>query len=123
MNIPPIGPAPLNVFLRDRTNDTTTLVSVNLNNNGGGNDDSLPVAISTNGRYALFESIATNLVMGDTNNLPDVFVRDVASGTTLLVSASTNGGVGNGASVSPAMTPDGRYVAFLSGAPPTLFQA
>jgi hypothetical protein len=114
--LPPVGPAPLNVFLRDRTNRTTTLVSVNISGNGGGNDDSLPVAISTNGRYALFESSATNLVANDTNNASDVFVRDLVAGTTLLVSVGKNGGVGNGASQSPAMTPDGRYVAFLSGA-------
>src|SRR5690349_7533953 len=52
------GPFPpkLNVFLRDRTNLTTSLVSVNLSGTGGGNGDSIPVEISTDGRYALFES-------------------------------------------------------------------
>jgi Tol biopolymer transport system component len=114
--IPARFPAPLNVFLRDRTNGTTTLVSVNLTVSAGGNADSIPVGLSTNGRYAVFESSASDLVAGDTNNATDVFVRDQVSGTTLLVSVSTNGQVGNGASRSPAMTPDGRYVAFVSAA-------
>ena len=114
--IPARFPAPLNVFLRDRTNGTTTLVSVNLTGTAGGNGDSLPMGLSTNGLYAVFESSASDLVAGDTNNATDVFVRDMVTGTTLLVSVSTNGLVGNGASRSPAMTPDGRYVAFVSAA-------
>jgi Tol biopolymer transport system component len=114
--IPARFPAPLNVFLRDRTNGTTTLVSVNLSGTAGGNGDSLPMGLSTNGQFAVFESSASDLVVGDTNNATDVFVRDLVSGATLLVSVSTNGLVGNGASRSPAMTPDGRYVAFVSAA-------
>ena len=114
--ITPVFPPKLNVFLRDRTNGTTTLISVNLADTGGGNADSMPVDISTNGQFVLFESFATNLVAGDTNNASDVFVRDLIHGTTTLVSTSTNGGFGNGVSRSSAMTPDGRYIAFVSSA-------
>jgi Tol biopolymer transport system component len=116
-NAPTSSPHPawFNVFLRDRTNGTTTLVSVNLAGTGG-NGDSLPVTLSTNGQYALFVSSASDLVPADTNNATDVFVRDLLNGNTLLVSASTNGGVADGASRNPAMTPDGRYVAFVSAA-------
>ena len=110
--VPPI----LNVFLRDRTNGTTTLVSVGTNGIGGGNGDSWPTGISTNGRYALFESLASNLVPNDTNNAADVFVRDILSGRTILVSAAAAGGVGNGPSRSSVMTPDGQHVAFVSAA-------
>jgi Tol biopolymer transport system component len=106
----------LNVFLRDRSNATTTLVSVNLAGTGGGNGDSLPAGLSTNGRYALIESAASDLFADDTNSASDVFVRDLVAGTNTLVSVSTNGGVGNGASRSAVMTPDGRYVAFVSAA-------
>ena len=60
-------PPALNVFLRDRTNATTTLVSVNLTGTNGGNGDSLPAGLSTDGRYVLFESSASDLVAGDTN--------------------------------------------------------
>ena len=107
---------PLNVFLRDRTNQMTTLVSVNLSGAGGGNDDSFPTGVSTNGRYAVFESRASDLVPGDTNGFSDIFVRDLAAGATLLVSVSTNGGSANGVSRSSVMTPNGRYVAFVSEA-------
>lgn len=105
-----------NVYLRDRSSQTTALVSVNLAGNGGGNGDSMPMGLSTNGRYALFESSAGNLVAGDTNSASDVFVRDLLTGTTVLVSATAGGWSGNGASRSPVMTPDGRYVAFASAA-------
>lgn len=111
-----VFPARLNAYLRDRTNDTTTLVSINLAGTAGGNGDSLPVGISTNGQYVLFESDAGDLIAGDTNGAADVFVRDLVGGATVLVSANTNGGVGNGVCRGSVMTPDGRYVAFVSAA-------
>jgi Tol biopolymer transport system component len=105
-----------NVFLRDRTNGTDLLVSVNLAGTGGGNGDSLPIAISTNGQYALFESTAEDLTALDANNMHDVYVRDLTGGFTTLVSVSTNGTSGNGESRESSMTPDGRYVVFVSAA-------
>ncbi len=114
--IPCLTPASLNVYLRDMASNTTTLASVNLAGNGGGNGDSLPVAISTNGQYVLFESAASDLVAGDANNAGDVFVRDLVNGTTFLVSVNTNGVSGNGVSRNSVMTPDGRCVAFVSAA-------
>lgn len=114
--IPSLVPARFNVYLRDRTNQTTTLVSISTNGTAGGNGDSFPIALSTNGQFALFESRANNLIAGDTNNAADIFLRDLNSGETLLVSISTNGIPGNGASRSAVMTPDGRYVAFVSEA-------
>jgi Tol biopolymer transport system component len=104
----------LNVFLRDRTNGTTTLVSRNAAGTGGGNGDSIGLDVSTNGRYALLESSASDLVPDDTNGVNDIFVRDLWAGTTRLVSISTNGGAANGASREAVLTPDGRCVAFVS---------
>ena len=116
----PLGPdhfpAPVNVYLRDRQTGATMLVSVNEAGTGGGNGDSFPNAISSNGRFAVFESAASDLVADDTNGVTDIFVRDVVNNTTTLVSVSTNGSVGNGISRDAAMTPDGRYVAFVSAA-------
>ena len=109
-------PRRFNVFLRDRLASTTTLVSVNMAGNGGGNGDSFPTGISTNGQFALFESSASDLVAGDTNNASDIFVRDVVNGLTTLVSVSTNGTSGNGTSRGSVMTGNGRYVAFVSTA-------
>ncbi len=114
--IPVPIPPRLNVYLRDRANGALTLVSVNLSGAAGGNGDSIPTALSTNARYALFESSASDLVVGDTNNATDIFLRDLVSGTTLLVSANTNGAPGNGLCRGSVMTPDGRYVAFVSEA-------
>jgi hypothetical protein len=102
------------VFLRDRLSNTTTLVSVNDAGTGGGNGNSYGGLVSTNGRYVVFESDASDLVPGDTNASTDIFERDLQMGTTTLVSVATNGGSGNGASTYPVITPDGRYVAFLS---------
>lgn len=107
-------PHPDNVFLRDRTNGTISLVSVNLAG-AGGNGTSFPLSISDDGRYVLFESQASDLVPGDTNQASDVFVRDLATSTTRLVSTTGNGS-GNGPSGDAVMTPDGRYVAFVSAA-------
>ncbi len=110
------SPFKLNVFLRDRTKGTTTLVSANFAGLGGGNGGSLPADVSADGGYVAFESSASDLVPGDTNNANDVFVRDLTNGVTRLVSAGVDGSVGNGASHSATMTPDGRYVAFVSAA-------
>jgi Tol biopolymer transport system component len=115
-SMPVLFPTPLNVFLRDRTEGSTVLVSVNLQGTGGGDGDSWPMGISTNGRYALFESTASNQVANDTNNQADVFMRDLLAGMTVLVSAATNGTFANDSSSSSVMTPDGRYVAFVSAA-------
>lgn len=104
------------VFLRDRSAGTTTLVSSSQANNSGGNGDSFTAEISTNGQFALFVSYATNLVAGDSNNTSDVFLRNLTSNTNILVSVRTSGGSGNGASRNAAMTPDARYVAFVSAA-------
>ena len=111
-----VFPPKVNVFLRDRTNGTTTLASVNFFGTGGGNGDSWPADLSTNGRYALFESVASDLVAGDTNGATDIFVRDILNGVTTLVSANTNGGFANGNCRGARMTPDGHYVAFVSTA-------
>ena len=105
----------LNVFLCDRSN-TTVLVSGNWNGAGGGNGDSVSGQVSTNGQFVVFQSDASNLVPNDTNGVTDIFVRDLVAGTTTLVSVSTNGGPANGASTDPVITPDGRYVAFISSA-------
>jgi len=72
----------LNVFLRDRTGNTTVLVSGNWNGNGGGNGDSMSGRVSTNGQFVVFQSDASNPVPNDTNGVTDIFVRDLVAGTT-----------------------------------------
>ena len=106
----------LNVFLRDRLSNTTVLVSGNLSGTGGGNGSSMLGQASTNGQFVVFQSDASNLVPNDTNNATDIFVRDLVAGTTTLVSAPISGGPTKLASTDPVMTPDGRFVAFISRA-------
>lgn len=72
--------------------------------------------LSADGRFLVFSSFASNLVPGDTNRTRDIFLKDLRSGTISLVSVSTNGGSANSVSSFPKITPDGRFVVFLSAA-------
>lgn len=72
--------------------------------------------LSADGRRLVFTSSADNLVAGDENERDDVFVRDLSSGVTTLVSAARDGGYADGDSAAPAISPDGRYVSFSSEA-------
>ena len=73
--------------------------------------------MSGNGRFVSFHSAASNLVPGDTNGVADIFLRDLWTGTTELVSSSRTGGLANGASVGDiSMSADGRFVTFASQA-------
>ncbi len=103
------------VFVRDLSTTSQERVSVPT---GGGqaNAESFRPAISGNGRYVAFDSYATNLVPADTNGGFDVFVRDRLLGTTERVSVGSGGLQANGESTGAAITPDGRYVAYESGA-------
>ena len=78
-------------------------------------------ALSTDGHYVAFVSVASNLTPGDTNNVSDIFRRDLATGTTLRVSVTTSGAQGNAGSGGrgtggPAITGHGHWVAFPSDA-------
>jgi Tol biopolymer transport system component len=106
----------LDVFVHDRVLQRTILASANWTGSAGGNGDSIGLGISANGRYVLFQSDATNLRADDTNQVADIFVRDVEAETTALVSGAANGEGANGASTEAVMTPDGRWVAFVSAA-------
>ena len=73
-----------------------------------------PPAISGDGRFVAFASSATNLVKGDRNGVADVFVRDRVAGTTERVTMANRKVEANGESSQPAISPDGRFVAFAS---------
>ncbi len=78
--------------------------------------DSGAPSISGNGRFVAFPSEATNLVAGDGNGASDVFRSTVPAATTDLVSTAIGGGPGNDDSLDPAISDDGRVVAFASDA-------
>jgi Tol biopolymer transport system component len=77
---------------------------------------SLEPSISGNGRYVAFASGSTKLVAGDTNAAVDIFVRDRETGRITRVSRSSSGVQANGNSRLPAISSNGRYVAFVSDA-------
>lgn len=78
------------------------------------NGSTLGAALACGGRHVAFASSATNLVPGDTNGAIDVFVRDLTAGTTRRVSVGPGGRQADGFSVDPAISCDGRFVAFAS---------
>ena len=81
-----------------------------------GNDSSFSPSVSSDGRHLAFVSLASNLVPGDTNGVLDVFVLDRQTDALVRVSTNAFGGQADGQSWSPAISPDGRYVAFASNA-------
>ena len=78
--------------------------------------DSHDPAVSADGRYVAFASEAGDLVADDENSTTDVFVFDRTNGTTERVSLDTSGDDANDSSTAPAISADGRYVAFTSAA-------
>lgn len=114
------------VYVRDRVAGTTELVSLSTSGEPG-NETSNQPSISADGRYVAFESYASNLVPGDTNDVGDIFVHDRLTGVTTRESVAPNGQqfvspephygsfLGDG-SFFPHLSADGRYLAFNSDA-------
>jgi Tol biopolymer transport system component len=103
------------IFERDRQTGTTTRVSVDATG-GQLNGPSISPSYSADGRYMAFLSYASNLVPGDTNQQPDVFVRDRLTGQSERVNVSSSGvptGL-RGHSEDPSISANGRYVVFQS---------
>ncbi|MCI0399358.1 MAG: hypothetical protein L0322_31090, partial [Chloroflexi bacterium] len=111
--VPNDGNNAWDIFIRDRYGATTTRLSL-----GGqeANGNSLNPAISAGGRYVAYESMATNLVGDDGNNVRDIFVYDRHTGLTQRVSRHSSGQESNGDSRAPAISADGRWVVFYSEA-------
>jgi archaellum component FlaF (FlaF/FlaG flagellin family) len=104
----------VDIFVHDRLMGQTTRVSV-ASDGTEGNSDSGGGTISADGRYVAFESAASNLVPGDTNEVADIFLHDRLTGQTTRVSVASDGTQGNDHSWWPSISADGRYVAFVSG--------
>ena len=93
----------------------TFVARVSVGTNGvQGNAESNHPALDGDGRYVAFSSVAGDLVPGDSNAREDVFVRDNVTHVVERVSVSTDGTEANGGSSNPAISDDGRYVAFDS---------
>jgi Tol biopolymer transport system component len=103
------------IFLHDTQTGMTTRVSVNSSDAEADGDSSLP-RISADGRYVLFSSAATNLIMNDTNTVSDEFLHDTQTGAIARVSVGATGNELNGATSNGAISADGRHAAFASQA-------
>jgi hypothetical protein len=106
------------VFVRQLQDAPIEQVSVSSDAAGGaeGNADSYTGAASDDGRYVVFASRATNLAAGDANGQAGIFVRDLATGTTTLVSGPPGGGQADGDAGFPSISGNGQFVAFNSDA-------
>jgi Tol biopolymer transport system component len=105
------------IFVRDLVSGTTERLSVSTGGeegNAGSSSLGSPPSISADGRFVAFESSAANLVDDDTNDSDDIFVHDRESGTTDRVSVDADGNEVFGTSYNPAISADGRFVAFVS---------
>ncbi len=104
------------VFLHDRKTGATTRISVD-SAGAQGDGNSTDPSISANGRFVAFASDASNLVAGDTNGKVDVFVHDRQLGTTVRASVDSAGVQSTGGTSNrPAISANGRFVAFDSSA-------
>lgn len=101
------------VFVRDLQAQTTIRVSI-APGGAEANEGSSAPSISSDGRYVAFLSDASNLVPGDTNAIRDVFVFDRQTATTVRASVDSAGVEANLASEAPALSGDGRFVAFAT---------
>ncbi len=109
----PPGRGNLDVYLRRLASGSNVRVSVASDGSGGGNGRSSFAQFAGGSNRVVFGSSASNLVVGDTNGVEDVFLRDLETGSTTLLSAAPDGSPGNGASSSPLVTA-GRWVLFDS---------
>ncbi|MBV6452474.1 MAG: hypothetical protein MHPDNHAH_03231 [Anaerolineales bacterium] len=108
--------AATDVFLRDRQTGVTTRVSVSSSGEQANDFSDFPLAISSDGRYIVFNSDATNLVANDTNGATDVFLHDTQTGVTERISVASDGSQANNSSSSPSISTNGQFIAFASNA-------
>lgn len=104
------------IYLKNLETGELTLISTSTNS-GMANGFSERPSISADGRYIAFDSTASDLVSGDTNNHADIFIKDMETGTITRVSNDAAGiEAVNGDSLAAQITPDGQYVVFRSSA-------
>jgi len=103
------------IFVHDRQGHTIERVSV-ATDGGQANKDSYSPSISDDGRFVVFRSRATNLVVNDTNNRWDIFLHDRQGGQTVRVNLPAAGGEANNHSYAPQISGDGHFIVFQSDA-------
>lgn len=103
------------LYIRDLVDNTTKLVTRSLTGGlSNANAAAEHMDISADGRYVVFPSLASNLTASDLNGKRDIFVRDMKTDTTTLLSKNSSGQSANGDSYIASISCDGSYVAFSS---------
>ena len=107
--------------LRDTIGGTTELISQRsptaVEQSGNGLCSLTPFSISADGRWVAFASYADDLVTNDSNRERDVFVSDLTTGGNILVSVGSDGNsASGGSSVTPVISANGQFAAFVSAA-------
>jgi hypothetical protein len=105
------GNGVFDVFVHEVASGVTERVSVDSFGNEG-NFQSFYAALSSDGRKVAFDSAASNLVVGDSNGVADVFLHDRSTGVTLLRSTDPSGVQGDSGSGNPSISADGGAIAF-----------
>jgi Tol biopolymer transport system component len=101
------------IFVRDVVRNRTILVSAPGAAPIADGDSDAP-SISADGRFVAFQSLADNLVPGDTDRGSDVLLKDLETGTLSLLSPGLGGMDSNGSSANPILTPDARFVVYAT---------
>ncbi|MFK8067235.1 MAG: FG-GAP-like repeat-containing protein [Gammaproteobacteria bacterium] len=101
------------IFVYELASDSLTRISVD-SSSGQANNDSFRSDISGDGRFVVFDSIATNLISGDSNSSSDIFLHDRQSGNTTRLSVDSFNAQANGDSIEPSISASGDYVSFTS---------
>lgn len=99
------------IYIKDRVTRQIRLVSANAAGVRASESSIQPV-VSADGRYVAFLSYARDLALPTNLANPDVYIKDMQTGAVERAQANAAGAIIGGATNSPAMTPDGRYVAF-----------
>ncbi|MEE1609735.1 hypothetical protein [Microvirga sp. CF3016] len=103
------------IFLKNLDTQAITRVSTAADGTQA-NNGSTNAQVSSDGRYVVFESSASNLVAGDTNDRADIFLKDLTTGEITRLSTAADGTQADDTSNNARLSPDGRYVVFTSGA-------
>src|SRR5262249_2516224 len=90
------------VFIKDLQTGALTRGSTDSNCHQVNNSSALP-SISADGRYVAFQSLASNLVPGDSDNTYDVFLKDLQTGAVTRASTDSNGNQANNSSLKPSI--------------------
>ncbi len=102
------------IFMHELETGATRMISVNqAGDDGGDNDSDFLGGLSSDGRYVVFRSAASNLINGGTSGEKLIYVRDVVAGTTAVVSVNSEGQAAEADCFDHgAISANGRYVAF-----------